>query len=184
MQEIASTHADRRTFLKITLSGIAAALFARPVSAAVNPEHHVLRFYNLHTGESLKAGYRSNGKLVYRAVDRISHILRDHRTGEIKPIDPNLLDQLHCIVTQMKSHAPINIISGYRSPRTNAALRRISPGVANDSLHMEGRAIDIRIPGHATRAIYRTAVKLEAGGVGYYPNSNFVHLDTGPVRAW
>jgi uncharacterized protein YcbK (DUF882 family) len=110
--------------------------------------------------------------------------MRDFRTGEIKPVDPNLLDLLHRIVINVDPHAPISIISGYRSPRTNAALRKITTGVARKSLHMQGRAIDIRIPGYRTSAIRRLAIQLKSGGVGYYPKSDFVHLDTGPVKAW
>ncbi len=184
MQEIASTHTNRRTFLKIGFCGITSAILAHPLLAAAGSEHRVLNLVNLHTGESLATAYRSNGKLIHRAVDRISHLMRDHRTGETMPVDPDLLDQLHRIVNRIKPREPINIISGYRSPRTNEALRKITAGVASDSLHMEGRAIDIRIPGCATKALYRVAVDLSAGGVGYYPRSSFVHLDTGPVRVW
>lgn len=184
MQEIASTHTNRRTFLKIGFFGITSAILAQPLLAAAGSEHRILNLVNLHTGESLATAYRSNGKLIHRAVDRISHLMRDHRTGEIMPVDPDLLDQLHHIVNRIKPREPINIISGYRSPRTNEALRKITPGVASDSLHMEGRAIDIRIPGCATKALYRVAVDLSAGGVGYYSRSRFVHLDTGPVRVW
>jgi uncharacterized protein YcbK (DUF882 family) len=164
-----------------------ATVFAHPVLAAVNPtkqEHHLLSFYNIHTGETLNTCYRSRGKLIHRAVIRISHIMRDHRTGEIKQVDPKLLDLLHCIVAAEKPRSPISIISGYRSPSTNAALRKVTAGVAPKSLHMEGRAIDIRIPGCQTASLRQTAVDLRCGGVGYYPKSDFVHLDTGPVKVW
>ena len=110
--------------------------------------------------------------------------MRDHRTGEIKPVDPNLLDLLHRIVMEEKSRSPISIISGYRSPSTNAALRKVTAGVAEKSLHMEGRAIDIRIPGYQTTALRQLAINLKGGGVGYYPESDFIHLDTGPVKVW
>lgn len=150
----------------------------------VTSEHRILSFYNIHTGESLKTCYRANGKLIHRAIDRINHILRDHRTGEIKPVDPNLLDLLHCLATSIHSPSPISIISGYRSPSTNAALRKVTSGVASNSLHMQGRAIDIRIPGYHTEAIRQRAVSLRSGGVGYYPDSDFVHLDTGPFKVW
>ena len=174
---------NRRTFLKISVS---AALTLLPGSAMAvqSPEHQILSFCNIHTGESLSTCYRSHGRLIHRAVGRISAIMRDHRTGEIKPVDPNLLDLLHRIVIKIKTSEPINIISGYRSPETNAALRRATKGVAKNSLHMEGRAIDIRIPGFRTEEIRELAIGLHSGGVGYYPASDFVHLDTGPVKAW
>jgi uncharacterized protein YcbK (DUF882 family) len=187
MNDISSYFTNRRFFLKWGASAILTTVFTHPVLAAVNPkshEHHILSFYNIHTGETLKTCYRSNGKLIHRAVNRISYIMRDYRTGEVKPVDPNLLDLLHRIVMQEKPRSPLSIISGYRSPRTNAALRKVTAGVASNSLHMEGRAIDIRIPGYQTTALRQIAINLQCGGVGYYPDSDFVHLDTGPVKVW
>ncbi len=187
MNDISSFHTDRRTFLKWGASAILATAFTQPVLAAVDPKtpkHHILSFYNIHTGETLKTCYRSSGKLIHRAVNRISHIMRDHRTGEVKPVDPSLLDLLHCIVMEEKPRSPFSIISGYRSPSTNEALRKVTAGVAPKSLHMEGRAIDIRIPGCQTATLRQVAVDLGCGGVGYYPESDFVHLDTGPVKVW
>jgi uncharacterized protein YcbK (DUF882 family) len=175
---------DRRTFLEMGIFAVMASAVPHPLLAAALPEHRILSFFNIHTGESLKTCYHAYGIVIQRAVDRISHIMRDHRTGEIKPVDTNLLDLLHHIVTDIESPSPINIISGYRSPRTNAALRKTTPGVARKSLHMQGRAIDIRIPGYETSEIRRLAISLERGGVGYYPESDFVHLDTGPVKIW
>lgn len=110
--------------------------------------------------------------------------MRDHRTGEIKQVDTTLLDLLHRIVTTIEPSSPINIISGYRSAQTNATLRKTTAGVALKSLHMEGRAIDIRIPGYQTTGLRHLAINLKSGGVGYYPESDFVHIDTGPVKAW
>lgn len=187
MNRIYSLHTNRRTFLKMGASTILATVFAHPVIATESPprhERHVLSFYNIHTEETLNACYRSNGNLIHRAVNRISYILRDHRTGEIKPVDPKLLDLLHHIVVEVNPRASINIISGYRSPRTNAALRKVTTGVARKSLHMQGRAIDIRIPGYRTTALRQLAINLQSGGVGYYATSDFVHLDTGPIKVW
>jgi uncharacterized protein YcbK (DUF882 family) len=184
MKRIPTHPINRRTFIQVSTATIAAAVLPLPATAATVDEHCTLSFYNIHTGESLKTCYRANGNLIQRALDRIDHILRDYRTGEIKPVDPDLLDLLHRIVTVIHPHAPISIISGYRSPRTNAALRRITTGVARNSLHMHGRAIDIRIPGYRTEALHQLAVTMKTGGVGYYPDSNFVHLDTGPVKVW
>jgi uncharacterized protein YcbK (DUF882 family) len=187
MNGILSFHTNRRNFLKAGAAAMLTSVFTHPVLAAVTPdrrEHHILSFYNIHTAESLKTCYRSNGKLIDRALNRVSHILRDHRTGEVKPVDPKLLDLLHHITMEIRPRSPINIISGYRSPRTNAALRKVTTGVARKSLHMQGRAIDIRIPGFETTALRQLAIKLESGGVGYYAESNFVHLDTGPIKVW
>jgi uncharacterized protein YcbK (DUF882 family) len=184
MDALAPLNTDRRTFLKVSASVVLTAVTAHPVLAAVGSEHRILSFYNIHTGESLRTCYHSNGKMIRRAVDRISQIMRDHRTGEVKPVDINLLDLLHRLVLKIDSPSPISIVSGYRSPRTNAALRRATPGVSSKSLHMEGRAIDIRIPGCQTADLRQLAIGLNGGGVGYYPESNFVHLDTGPIKAW
>ncbi len=184
MDGMASYSTDRRKFLKMGASAVLTALCSHPVLAATSSGHRVLSFYNLHTEETLKTCYRTNGKLIRRAVDRISYIMRDHRTGEIKPVDTTLLDLLHRLTTVIASPSPINIISGYRSPTTNAALRKVSAGVAPKSLHMEGRAVDIRIPGCQTTQLRQLAINFKSGGVGYYPQSDFVHLDTGPVKVW
>lgn len=175
---------SRRTFLKISASAALTAIFSYPAAAAMASENKVLAFYNVHTGETLKACYFAGGKLIRRSLQRINRIMRDHRTGDIKPVDPLLLDVLHRLTLTIVPPSPINIISGYRSPSTNAALRKVTSGVAANSLHMEGRAIDIRIPGCRTEAIRELAVNMQSGGVGYYPRSDFVHLDTGPFKVW
>lgn len=180
-----SSHTDRRAFLKASMSAILAAMLPPSLAAASTPhDRHVLSLHNLHTGESLRVCYRANGILLHRALGYISRLMRDHRTGEIKSVDPGLLDQLHFLVREINPRNPISIISGYRSPSTNAALRKTTRGVARKSLHMEGRAIDIRIPGCQTARLRRLAVNLRCGGVGYYPESDFVHLDTGPIKVW
>ena len=115
------------------------------------------------------------------AVDRV---LRDHRTDEIKPIDPQLLDLLHAISGELECSHPFYVISAYRSPTTNAFLRFMSRRVAEHSLHMDGKAIDLRIPGWGSHSVRRVAMELRMGGVGYYPRDNFVHVDVGPVRYW
>jgi uncharacterized protein YcbK (DUF882 family) len=187
MNGISSISTSRRTFLKIGASVVFATVFNRPALAVVNGNRqqlHSLSFFNVHTGEAIRTCYRSNGKLIDGAIKHINHIMRDYRTGEIKSIDPKLLDLLYCIVSEVNPRDPISIISGYRSPRTNAALRKITKGVSPNSLHMEGRAIDIRIPGYETSAIRDLAIQQKSGGVGYYPKSDFIHLDTGPVKFW
>jgi uncharacterized protein YcbK (DUF882 family) len=114
----------------------------------------------------------------------INHILRDHRTGEIKPIDPDLLDLLHALRTRLGTQRPFHVISGYRSPCTNEQLRSRSRGVARKSMHLFGKAVDIRIPGHDLADLRQAALAEQAGGVGYYPRPGFVHVDVGRVRFW
>lgn len=143
-----------------------------------------LKFYNLHTHERLSVRYCLDGKYDPAALRRINHILRDHRSGEAKPIDTRLLDLLHALSGQFKTGSPFHIISGYRSPATNTKLRRKGRGVASKSMHLLGKAIDIRLPGVNTRALRDAAVEIEGGGVGYYAKSDFVHLDVGRVRFW
>lgn len=184
MTHIASACIDRRTFLKVGASAVLSTGMAHPALAAFTPDYRILSFYNIHTGETLKTCFRANGKLIRNALERISHIMRDHRTGETKPVDPKLMDLLHRLVSNAHRAAPISIISGYRSPSTNAALRKATSGVARKSLHMEGRAIDIRVPGIHTADLRRRAIRLASGGIGYYPGSDFVHLDTGPFKVW
>jgi uncharacterized protein YcbK (DUF882 family) len=175
---------NRRIFLKRGASAFLSAAIAHPVFAAIPTNDCVLSFYNTHTGERLKTCYRKKGKLNRQAMYRINYVMRDHRTGDIKAIDPQLMDQLHRIVNRIRCDHPIHIISGYRSPQTNATLRKASRAVAKKSLHMDGRAIDIRIPGVRTAYLRRLAVDMAFGGVGYYPGSDFVHLDTGPFKVW
>jgi uncharacterized protein YcbK (DUF882 family) len=143
-----------------------------------------LAFYNTHTGESLSTVYWVQGKYLPEALADVDYVLRDHRTDEVKSIDPQLLDLLHAIGHILKGYHPFYIISGYRSPATNAYLRFFDGGVAEHSLHMDGKAVDIRLPGCATINLRRVAVALRAGGVGYYRHSDFVHIDVGRIRYW
>lgn len=179
---------NRRAFLGFGAMATAAALVpARAhAAAAVTPER-TLSFFNTHTGERLKAAYCCGGVYQPDVLSRINHILRDFRHNEVKPIDIRLLDLLHELGGTLGMDAPFHIISGYRSPLTNAMLRErggAHTGVATTSLHMVGKAIDIRIPGVALQHLRKAALSLKLGGVGYYPSSNFVHVDTGRVRAW
>jgi uncharacterized protein YcbK (DUF882 family) len=143
-----------------------------------------LAFDHLHTGERLSLDYYDGGRYVPDALAAVEHLLRDFRTGEVGSIDPVLLDLLHALAARTGSTRPFQIISGYRSPATNAALRRRSGGVASGSLHMHGKAIDIRLADVPLPALRDAALALRAGGVGYYPGSDFVHVDTGRVRFW
>jgi uncharacterized protein YcbK (DUF882 family) len=143
-----------------------------------------LFLYNLHTGEGLETVYWSRGKYIPKALADINYILRDHRTGEIESIDKRLLDLLYAIGKRLGSQNSFKIISGYRSPSTNAVLCRRSSAVAKCSLHLQGKAVDIRVPGCELSSLRNTAIALKRGGVGYYPTSNFVHVDVGRVRYW
>lgn len=177
----------RRQILKVGTQAALALLCPWPISAAIKsttPAPRSLSFYNTHTGEALDVCYFKNGHYDQRALDRINFILRDHRTGDIRSMDRDLLDLLTKVTARIDTKSPFHIISGYRSPATNAMLRNISTGVAKRSLHMVGRAIDIRLPHYDTRTLRNICIGLKAGGVGYYSRSNFVHIDTGRIRAW
>lgn len=147
-----------------------------------------LSFVHTHTAEKLEIEYCCDGKYDAKALAKLNHLLRDFRTGEVHDIDPKLFDLLHELATDLDSNdSPFHIISGFRSPRTNAMLQQRggpNTGVASKSLHMVGKAIDIRLPGVKLKELRQTAAALKRGGVGYYPSSNFVHVDTGRVRYW
>ena len=156
-------------------------LAAEPPSAL---ERH-LRLYHTHTGERIDLVYRRGDTFLPEAETQLDYFLRDHRTGEVKHYDPHLFDILSEL-TALLGHpgAEIDIICGYRSSWSNEFLRSRSSGVAKNSLHMQAHAIDIRIPGVSTTALRDAALALHKGGVGYYPRSGFVHVDTGRVRTW
>jgi len=146
--------------------------------------HKALAFHNTHTGDQMKLTYFEQGNYIKDALQEISYLFRDYHNGETHPIDPALLDQLYDLKLKLDVNKPFHIVSGYRSPATNANLRKHSDGVAKNSLHMQGRAIDIRVEGLDIRRIRNAALAMQRGGVGYYSRSNFVHLDTGSVRTW
>lgn len=175
---------DRRFLLRSTgalvLSGVAAR------AGAVVPEASPRRlcFQCTHTGERVDTEYWTGGRYVQGAMAEINRVLRDFRTDEVHPIDPKLIDLLYTLRRTLDSQEAFHVISGYRSPATNNALRSKSDGVASKSLHMQGMAIDIRLPGRGIADVRRAALALQAGGVGYYPASDFVHVDVGRVRRW
>lgn len=176
--------AGRRRFLRFA-AGAAMSALAFPAEAArriMRPRE--LAFHNLHTGEALKNVYWADGHYLLEAMRRINWLLRDFRTDEVRPIDPRLLDLLADLHARLRSQAPFQVISGYRSPQTNAMLASLTDGVAQNSLHLEGKAIDIRMPGRRLKQVRTAAMSLRRGGVGYYPQSDFVHIDTGRVRYW
>lgn len=177
----------RRGLLKAGMAFALTGLSARPVFAAFEqgkPAVRALAFYNLHTGESLKTDYWAEGDYLPDALAGINHILRDYRNDQVLPIEPHLLDLLHGLRNTLDTAQPFQIISGYRSPATNAFLAAHSDGVAKGSLHMQGKAIDLHVEGIPLDELHRAAIALRGGGVGYYPNSNFVHVDIGRVRTW
>jgi uncharacterized protein YcbK (DUF882 family) len=139
---------------------------------------------NVHTGERIRTVYYENGQYIPGALQEINYFFRDYRANEVKPIDPRLLDLLHAIHQNLDSSQPFNLISGYRTPATNAMLAARSEGVARHSMHIEGRAADINVPDRQLSILQRVALALQFGGVGYYPQSDFVHVDTGRVRHW
>ncbi|MCG6969916.1 MAG: DUF882 domain-containing protein [Gammaproteobacteria bacterium] len=143
-----------------------------------------LAFYHLHTGEKLSTTYWSEGEYIAQELQHLNYLLRDHRTGEVQAMDKNLLDLLYVLQQHVDKQGAYHIISGYRSPKTNAKLRQQSKGVAKRSLHMQGKAMDVRLPGVSLKHLRQAALQLKAGGVGYYPKSNFVHIDTGRPRFW
>lgn len=147
-----------------------------------------LSFVHTHTAEKLAIEYCCDGRYDQAALDKLNYLLRDFRSGEVHPIDPKLFDLLHELAANLGADGEaFHVISGFRSPVTNAMLRQRggpSTGVATRSLHMVGKAIDIRLPGVKLKELRETAAALKRGGVGYYPASNFVHVDTGRVRYW
>ncbi len=155
-----------------------------PLSAIARTRTRELRFYHTHTSEMLDVVYAQNGAYVPEALVEINYLLRDFRSGDVHPIDPRLLDILSAVQERTASHGRFEVISGFRSPATNSMLRHQSAGVAQNSLHLQGQAIDVRLAGADTRQLRSAAMSMAQGGVGYYPASDFVHLDTGRVRAW
>jgi uncharacterized protein YcbK (DUF882 family) len=178
---------SRRRFIKLGAAVLAIPTLPRSVFSGFwdfLSDAKCLAFYNTHTGESLSTTYSRSGQPVPAALQKINHILRDHRTGEIREIDIRLLDLLHRLAREIGCAQPFHVISGYRSKQTNAFLRLRGGGVAASSLHMSGQAIDIRLPDCCLTDLRQAALSLKAGGVGYYPRPDFVHLDIGRVRCW
>ena len=175
---------SRRHFLKMGIG--AGTLLALPQVHAntLKMQDKKLAFLNLHTGERLHATYWAEGQYLPKALTAIKNVLRDHRTDETYEMDLNLLNMLQLLHARMDAQEEFHVISAYRSPKTNAMLNARSSGVATRSLHMQGKAIDIRLPGRALTNLRKVALSLELGGVGYYPESDFLHIDTGRVRHW
>jgi len=177
---------DRRNFL-ITSAQIAMGLLlsGAPIDCfAKRIDYHPLAFYHTHTGEKLEIDYSFRKGCSISTQHKINEFLRDFRTEQVHPIDMKLFGILSQIQLISGSTGVFEIISGYRSPATNRYLRHRSHGVALHSLHMKGRAVDIRLTDLPTRKIRYIATRLRRGGVGYYAHSDFVHIDTGRFRTW
>jgi uncharacterized protein YcbK (DUF882 family) len=194
---------SRRSFMKFGAAAATLMMTPRLVSAGISPDssqvapagaapdsipdaapEKMLSFYNTRTGEEWNRVYWCQGDYVPEALEEINYLLRDHRTNEVREIDPRLLDLLYDLNEKLNSRGPFLVVSGYRSPETNALLRRRSRRIARNSLHMEGMAVDMRLPDRSIRQLARVALSLKSGGVGYYPRRHFVHVDTGKVRRW
>jgi uncharacterized protein YcbK (DUF882 family) len=174
-------YCSRRAFV----GTLAVPFFASPRKLLADAaEDRVLRFTHTHTDERLAVEYFNGGAYLPDALATVNRFLRDFRTGEIHDIDPRLLDLLHGLARMTETSAPFQVISGYRSPTTNRMLRQKSEGVAAGSLHMVGQAIDIRLADVPLPKLRQAALGIRRGGVGYYPASDFVHVDTGRVRMW
>ena len=182
--QVGGVHPARRRFLQ-TVLGTSASLVVPTLWAGVQraPEHS-LALRNLHTGETLKTTFWMDGRYLPDELRAINRVLRDHRSGEVHRMDPQLLDVLYLLQQSVGIAGPFHIISGYRSPASNEKLRSKSSGVAKRSLHMQGKAVDIRLPGCKLDRLRNAALTLKAGGVGYYAKSDFIHVDTGRVRRW
>jgi len=177
-------HATRRQFLG-SLASVSALAFAGPASALPVREERVLSFFNTHTSERLTLPYFADGTYIAGALTRLETFLRDFRTGQQHAMDPRLFDLLHELRQATRAKGPFQVISGYRSPATNTMLHESGAGgVALHSMHLQGRAIDIRVADVRTKVLRDAARELRQGGVGYYPDLDFVHVDTGRVRTW
>ena len=176
---------NRRNFLKhsaLLACTLGSAALARTAFAAM-PEKS-LKLYNTHTGETFSDVFWADGQFLPESLHDINYLLRDHRSDKVMPIDTNLLSLLEKVSEQIGPSHTVHIISGYRSPETNQLLADRSNGVARHSLHLEGKAIDIRVPGQTLTSVRQIAMNLRGGGVGFYPDSQFVHIDTGRIRSW
>jgi len=175
----------RREFLKKSIV-LGAGLTASPFDlfAYRLPVDREIKLYNIHTGENIKATYWAKDHFVTSELNKINHFLRDFRTGDVQKMDVELLDLLYSIQLIRDTNKPFQVLSGYRSPKTNKMLRKKSEGVAKNSFHLKAQAIDINLPGTELRDLKKLAKFLRRGGVGYYPRSGFMHIDTGPIRYW
>jgi uncharacterized protein YcbK (DUF882 family) len=173
----------RRRVISTAAVASAAVAFVKP-APAVSFAPRSVSLYNTHTGEWLRTVYWADGHYIREAVKDINWILRDHYSNEVRPMNAGVLDVIGMLRQRLESHHPFLIVCGYRTPATNAWLYEHSSGVAANSYHIQGMAIDLRAEGRDISQVHEAAVSIRGGGVGYYPESNFVHVDCGPVRYW
>ncbi|WP_260295212.1 DUF882 domain-containing protein [Sedimenticola hydrogenitrophicus] len=175
---------SRRGFLGGCAAATAVLVMPSAFAGINRAAERALALHHLHTGERSRVTYWAEGAYLRDGLQEINHLLRDHRTGDQHKMDPQLFDLLYQVQARIGCRGEFHIISGYRSPKTNRMLRNNSGGVAKRSLHMDGKALDIRLSGCDIKQLHRAAKSLKAGGVGLYTQSNFVHVDTGRVRYW
>ncbi len=175
---------SRRAFALGCAAGLCLPWSASRGSTTLVYPDRSLSLHNAHTGEQENITFWSDGSYLESGLNQINWLMRDFRTGDIKAIDPRLLNILYLLSRKVENEKPVLILSGFRSKKTNDMLRKTTEGVARRSFHMAGRAVDIRIPHIESVDVQKAALRLGGGGVGYYRSSNFVHLDTGPVRTW
>ena len=180
---------NRRQFIKhsslVSLAMGSSSVFAANTSLILpQDEARTLKLKNLHTGEKVNTTYWEHGEYLVDGLAEIYFLMRDHRANQVAAMDLTLLDELHRIQQTLETQQEIYLVSGYRSPATNNKLRRNNEGVAKHSYHMQGRALDFRIPGIRNSHLHKATLASSDGGVGYYPNSGFIHLDTGRKRNW
>jgi uncharacterized protein YcbK (DUF882 family) len=174
---------SRRGLLKAGFGGVFTALML-PLERAGAMHERRLAFYHTHTGKRLDVVYKRNGEFVPEALSVINTFLSDFRTGDVAEMDPHLLDLIYDLRDALGSEGTYEVISAYRSPATNDMLRQRSGGVAKNSQHLLGKAIDVRLSDVDLTELRDTAIAMQRGGVGYYASPNFVHIDTGRVRRW
>jgi len=198
---------NRRSFLKLGVLGSALLVLPSKVLAALEPvispeiigspgwneeaglvlepsEERKLHLYSTNTGETFNRVYWADGEYIPEALEEVNYLMRDYRANLVKEINPNLLDLLYNLNQKLENGSPFHVISGYRSPKTNAALRKRNRRVARNSLHMSGMAVDLRVPDVHVKHLCNAALEMRCGGVGYYAKRGFVHLDVGDVRTW
>lgn len=177
--------ATRRKLLALGGVALGAAILPTQAFASLSTSRpRILTLSNLNTGESIKAEFFDGKRYIKDELARLNHFFRDYRANKVKVIDPLLFDQLFRLQALLQTRKPVQLISGYRSQHTNAELRSHSRGVAKQSYHTKGQAMDFRIEGISLSNVRKAAMSMHTGGVGYYPRSNFVHIDIGPVRHW
>lgn len=179
---LASSLLTRRRVLGTGLAAIGVAVI-RP-APAISFAPRSVSLYNTHTGEWVRTVYWADGHYIRDAVRDINWVLRDHHSNEVRPMNAGVLDLLGMLRHRLETSEPFLVISGYRSPATNHMLALRSSGVASNSYHIHGMAIDLRVEGRGLPQVRNAALSLRCGGVGYYPRSDFVHVDCGPVRTW